>query len=206
MLSVLSGKILTSDNYFGRNNYYRAILNQYANICSYTNILNETANLNPIQSDISVQPRMLGASIKSIISKYGKPIFVFNENKITIYIYKWKFNDLKTRCEIHFYNDTAFLVNYNYNQLDTREKNYIVKTIAKKYTGKDTEIDIRNCKIVDDKNNMVCVSEFLEGLKITYLSDQELGWHVGLTTDINTKKEMHKAKVKMADRLFYNNI
>jgi hypothetical protein len=206
LLSILNRKVLSGGNYFGKNTYYRAILNQYTNFCSYTNILNETANLNSIESNADIQPRMLGANTKSIVSKYGKPVFVFSENKITIYVYKWKFNELKTRCEIHFYNGTVFLVNYIYNQLNSDEKNYIVKTITQKYIGQDEDTDIMNCKVTDRNNNIIRISDFFEGLKVTYLSNKSLGWHLGLISDINLQKENQKSKIRLAERLFYNNI
>ena len=206
VLSGLSKKVFSGDNYFGRRSYYKAILNQYVNFSNYTNILNSTLNLNSIPSTIDIQPALLGADIKSILLKYGKPVFVFNENKITIFIYKWKLNKLKTRCEIHFYNKTAFLVNYNYNQLNSNEKDYIIRTIAHKYTGTDGEIDIRNCKLMDRKNNMLGVTDFLEGLKVTYLSSKESEWHSGLTSDINKKKERLNHKARLEEKLFYNNI
>jgi len=206
---VLSGfgkKIFSGDNYFGRRNYYKAILNQYSNFCSYTNIVNDTVNLNSIPGNIDIQPNILGADTKSVRAKYGKPVFVFNDNKITIFIYKWKFNKLKTRCEVHFYNKTAFLVSYNYSQLTNSQKNYVIKTVAHKYTGTDGEIDIRNCKIIDKNNNMLGVSDFLEGLKVTYLLAKESGWYLDLTADINRKMEKLNTQIRLADQLFYKNI
>src|SRR5471030_1038538 len=97
VLSGLSKKVFSGDNYFGRKTYYKAILNQYSNFRGYTNILNETINLNSIPGNIDIQPGILGEDIKSVQLKYGKPVFVLNDGKITIFIYKWKFNKLKTR-------------------------------------------------------------------------------------------------------------
>lgn len=205
-LSDLKKKTFLNAGYSKSSEYYTAVLNQYLNFGSYLNIFSKASNLNSIQTNIDIQSDILGADIKSIIGKNGKPDFVFSENKLTIYLYKWKFNGLKIRCEIHFYNNKAFLVNYNYNILSNTEKDYVIKTIAQKYLNQDTgNLNIQNSKIIDKNNNMLFINDLLD-YKVTYFSNKESGWLLGLTNEINEKKKKEIVKTRLAEKRFYNMI
>lgn len=205
-LSDYRKKIFSGNNYFGRNAYYRAILYQYANFGSYLNIFNSSVNLRPIDTDIEIQPTIFGADTRAVLSKYGKPVFVLNESKLTIFVYKMKFNGMKTRCEIHFYNNTVFLINYHYSQLTATEKNCIIKTISDKYINQGMDDDIRNSKIIDRNNNILYINDILEGINITYLGNKESVWHRDLITEIDARKEKQNNKIKLEKKLFYNSI
>ncbi|MDB5136537.1 MAG: hypothetical protein JWP37_3140 [Mucilaginibacter sp.] len=207
VLSDLGKRIFSSSNYFGNRAYYKAILNQYTNLYSYINILRGTTDSNSIQTDIDIQPAVLGVGTKNVVSKYGSPIFIFKENKLTIFVYKWKFNGIKTRCEIHFYDNEAFLINYSYNQLNNREKTHILETFASKYLEADSRnTNLTNCKIIDKNNKTVYIDELLQGFKITYIGNKESDWHTSLTNEINAKKEKQTAKIKTAEKHFYSKI
>jgi hypothetical protein len=159
--------------------------------------------LNAIQTNSTIQTDILGANSKGVIAKNGKPTYIFTEDKITIYVYKWKFNNLKTRCEIHFYNNKAFLVNYTYNMLTKADKVFITKTITQKYL--DRNIDIKDCKITDDNNNVLFINDGME-FKVTYLSTKNSDWYDNMKNDINIKKEKRKAKSKLAEQRLYSKI
>ena len=204
-LSDYSKKIFSGNNYFGRNAYYRAILYQYVNFGSYINIFNTSGNLKPLQTSIDIQPRVIGADTKKVLAKYGKPVFTLNENKLTIFVYKMKFNGLKTRCEIHFYDNMAFLINYHYSQLNNTDKDFIIQSVADKYIDQDIH-DIKNSKIIDSKGNIVYINDILEGINITYLGSKESVWYRGLTTEIDARKEKENSKIKLEKKLFYNSI
>ena len=201
----LGKKLFNKNNYVKSGEYYSAILNQYLNFGNYINIFANTLHLNPIHTNVSIQPDILGASIKSAEAKNGKLDFVFRENNLTIYLYKWKFNGLKTRCEIHFYNEKAFLINYNYSILSNANKDYVVKTIARKYLNQDIgDIDISDMKIIDKNNNTLFINDMLD-YKVTYFS-KEADWLMGFTGEVNAKREKQNIKIKIAEEHFYSKV
>lgn len=203
-LTDYSKKIFSVDNYFGRSSYYKSILYKYVDFGSYINIFNSSNNLRPIQTDIEIQPKIIGADTKKVIAKYGKPVFIMTENKLTIFVYRLKFNGLKTRCEIHFYNNTVFLINYHYSKLSDTEKGYILQSITDKYISRNT--DIRDSKIIDNKNNIAYINDILEGINITYLSSRESAWYRELITEVNAREEKQYNKMMLEKKLFYNSI
>lgn len=206
-LSDLNKRIFSNNSYFGSRAYYRAVLNQYVNLNSYLSIYEYSTDLNSLPTYIDIQPNMLGVTTKNIISSHGNPTFVFNENKLTIFVYKWKVNGSKTRCEVHFYNDKAFLVNYNYNRLSFSEKEYILKTFSEKYLDQIvTDPDIRAFKIIDKNDNLFYINDWLEGFKINYLCSKKSDWYENMTADIEAKKDKVTAKIRLAEKRFFNMI
>src|ERR1700754_4894862 len=170
----LSKKILIRNNYIKNSNYYSAVLNQYVNYGSYLNIFKSTTALSAIQTNIDIQSDILGGDTKAVISKNGKPDFIFNDNKTIIYVYKWKFNGLRTRCEVHFYDNKAFLINYVYSTPTNADKKYITKTVTQKYL--EQNIDLQNGKIVDRNNNILFLNDGVE-FRVTYLSSNNSHWY-----------------------------
>jgi len=194
--------------YYNSNSaYYKAVLSQYSNFSSYVGIFSESTKLSTMHTNVDIQRGVLGKSSKSVIARHGKPDFVFSEKKLSIFVYKWKFNGLKTRCEVHLYNDQAFLVNYIYNQLDKSERDYIVKSVTGKYLEQyENQVDFSNGKISDRNNNVLMIDDFLMGLKITYMCNAESDWYEALLTEINDRKEKQETRVKQSERRFFNKI
>jgi len=207
IISNFTKKIFSTSTYYSNTSYYKAVLGQYVNYASYLDIYKGTIQLSSLQTDISVQPDVLGADARNVIAKHGKPEFIFNEKDLSIYVYKWKFNGLKTRCEVHLYKNKAFLVNYIYNQLDISERDYIIKSITQKYLDKYVqEVDLVNSKISDRNNNVLFIDDYLLGLKVTYLSNCESDWYEAMTADVNTRRTRHDARVRTDERRFFNKI
>ena len=207
LLADFSKKIFSANYYHSNSSYYKAVLSQYVNFSSYINIYTNTINLSSIHTEVCIQSDVLGAETKDLIAQYGKPSFIFTEKNLSVLVYKWKFNGLKTRCEIHLYNNKTFLVNYIYNQLDATEKEYIVSTIARKYLSKYVnEIDLVRSKITDKNSNVLFINDFLMGFKVTYMSNSEGDWFEAMLTEINNKQARQNARLKFGERNFYNRI
>ena len=200
------GKIFSA-SYYSNKAYYKDVLTQYINFSTYINIFNSTAEFGSIHTDVEIQPNILGATTKDVVAIHGKPNLIFTEQKLTIYVYKWKFNGFKTRCEIHLYNNKAFLVNYIHNQLDTVDKGYIVKALTCKYSSQQNGlVDLFNNKIVDQNNNVVFINDYAQGFKVTYLSNIESDWYEAMAAEVNAKKERQQAKVMSAEKSFLSKI
>jgi hypothetical protein len=207
IISDFSKRILSGNFYYSNTNYYRAVLSQYVNFASYVHIFNGTGQLNTIHTDKNIQPDILGADARCVILKHGKPDFIFTDKSLSVYVYKWKFNGLKTRCEVHLYKNKAFLVNYIYNQLEKDEREYILNTVANKYLDKYlTKVNLDKSKISDKNNNVLFVSDFLTGLKISYLSNCESDWYEEMASFVNTRQTKHAERIKHGERRFFNKI
>ena len=207
LLTDFGKKIFSASYYHSNSAYYKAVLGQYVNFSSYINIYTNTINLKSIHTAVDIQAEVLGADSKDVIAQYGKPSFVFTEKSLSVLVYKWKFNGLKTRCEIHFYKNKAFLVNYIYNQLDAQEKEYIIKTITDKYLGQYiNQVDLGHSKVTDKNSNILFINDFLMGFKVTYMSNSEGDWFEAMLTELTEKKDRQNAKIRFGERSFYNRI
>jgi len=194
-------------DYSSSSAYYKAVLSQYTNFSSYIGVFTESCKLGTIHTNADIQRGVLGKSSKNVIARHGKPDFVFTEKKLSIFVYKWKFNGLKTRCEVHLYNDQVFLVNYIYNQLDKSERDYIVQSITGKYLGQyQNMVDFGHSKISDRNNNSLMIDDFLMGLKISYLCSAESDWYEALLMEISDRREKQEAHVKQSEKRFFNKI
>ncbi len=205
--SELKRKFVFGTYYTSNSSYYKAVLSQYANFSSYLAIFTDALKLKTMHTNVEIQQGILGKSAKSVISRHGKPDFIFTEKNLSIFVYKWKFNGLKTRCEVHLYNNQAFLVNYIYNQLDRRERQYIIESVTNKYLGECVnEIDLNNAKISDNNNNLLLIDDFLMGLKITYLCSAESDWYEAIIAEMNERKEKYEQHVKVSEMRFLDKI
>jgi hypothetical protein len=207
IISDFTKKIFSTSSYYGNTSYYKAVLGQYVNYASYLDIYKGTINLRTIQTDVNVQPDVLGVDARHVIAKHGKPEFIFSEKDLSIYVYKWKFNGLKTRCEVHLHKNKAFLVNYIYNQLEVSERDYVLKSITQKYLDQyQHEPDLMHSKISDKNNNVLFIDEYLLGLKISYLSNCESDWYEAMTAAVGDRRARHDARVKVNEKRFFNKI
>lgn len=207
IISDLGKKILSGSLYYSNTNYYKAVLGQYVNFNSYINIYNNSLKLGSVHTDVAIQPNILGTEARAVIARHGKPDFVFNEKSLSVYVYKWKLNGLRTRCEVHFYKNKAFLVNYIYNQLEKRQKDYISESLMGKYLSQYTsEVDLMTTKISDRDNNVLFMENFLMGLKVTYISSCECDWYEAMAAYVNERKTKQEEKIRIGERRFFNRI
>ncbi len=201
------GKKIFSENYYGKVAYYREALSQYTNFASYIDLFNHTITLGSIHTLVDIQAGVLNSHNKDVISIYGRPSYIFTEREVAIYIYKWRFNNLKTRCEIHFYKNKAFLINYNYSQIDNNGKDFILRNIKSKYLKDFTNsVTLGDSKIVDRNNNVLFINDSTQGFKISYLSNSECDWYEGLSSKMNLRQNKQKSRAIYAERSFYNKI
>ncbi len=207
IFSEIKRKMLFGSYYTSNSAYYKAVLSQYANFSSYIGIFTESMKLRTVHTNSEIQKGVLGRSAKCVIARHGNPDFVFTEKKLSIFVYKWKFNGLKTRCEVHLYNNQAFLINYIYNQLDRSERSYVIDSITRKYLGEYVnELDLNSSKISDNNNNLILVDDFLMGLKISYLCSSESDWYEAIISEMNERKDKYEEHIKTSERRFLDKI
>jgi hypothetical protein len=199
--------MLSGGLYYSNTNYYKAILGQYVNFSSYIGIYNNSLKLNTVHTESDVQPSVLGCEAKAVVNRFGKPDFVFNENNLSVFVYKWKLNGIRTRCEVHLYKHKAFLVNYIYNNLEKSQRDYIGDSITAKYLSQYTSgVDLMTTKISDKNSNILFMDNFLMGLKVTYLSNCESDWFEAMGNFAEEKKAKHEEKMRINEKRFFNRI
>lgn len=203
-LSGLSKAIFEYSQVNERNTYFNNSLSQYTEPGNYTVLLQESLKLTPIQTNIPIRGDVLGGNTQSTLTRYGKPDFILHENELKIFLYARQFNDLKIRCEIHFYNDEIFSVRYVYRVLDAEDKAHIIKTIAAKYVCRELdEKSMCNSKIIDKNDDIIFFDELTAGLVITYLSNSESDWFRGMTGEVNAQKD--SSKFQRSNMTVYSN-
>jgi len=207
IISDLGKKIFSGSLYYSTTNYYKAVLSQYVNFNSYINIYNKTLKYGSVHTDVPIQSNILGMEARNVTGKYGKPDFVFTEKSLSVYVYKWKLNGIRTRCEVHFYKNKSFLVNYIYNQIDRRQMEYITDSVMSKYMSQyKGEVDLMTTKLSDRNNNVLFMDNFLMGLKISYMSSCENDWYEAMADFVHDRKVKHEAKAQVAEKRFFNRI
>lgn len=207
IISDLSKKIWSGATYYSNTNYYKAVLSQYVNFNSYIGVYNKMLQLGSVHTEVPIQSSILGMEARAVTGRYGKPDFVFSEKTLSVYVYKWKLNGIRTRCEVHFYKNKSFLVNYIYNQLDKRQAEYVSGSVMSKYISQYVgEIDLMATKISDRDNNVLFMDSFLMGLKISYMSSCENDWYEAMADFVNERKAKQEAKAEIASRRFFNRI
>jgi hypothetical protein len=178
VISDFTKKIFSINSFHSNTTYYKTLLDQYVDFASYIDIFKGTIQLRSIQTDVNIQPAMLGADAGAVMSTHGKPDFIFKEKNLSIYVYKWKLNGLKTRCEVHLYKSKAFFVNYAYNKPDRSEQEYILNSITRTYLGQYTnKVDLINTKLCDRNNNVLFINDSRMAMKVSYLSNCESDWY-----------------------------
>ncbi|MBS1531921.1 MAG: hypothetical protein JSU01_16580 [Bacteroidetes bacterium] len=207
IISDLGKRIWSGATYYNSTNYYKAVLSQYVNYNSYINIYNKTLKLGTVHTGAPIQSNILGMEARAVTGKYGKPDFVFTEKNLAVYVYKWKLNGIRTRCEVHFYKNRSFLVNYIYNQLDKRQMSYITDSVMAKYMNQYVgEIDLMTTKLSDRNHNVLFMDNFLMGLKLSYMSSCENDWYEAMADFVNERKARQEIKAHIAEKRFFNRI
>jgi hypothetical protein len=160
-----------------------------------------------VHTEVPIQANILGMEARVVTGKYGRPDFVFNEKFLSVYVYKWKMNGIRTRCEVHFYKNKSFFVNYIYNQLDKRQVEYITNSVMSKYMGNYIgEIDLMTTKMSDRNHNVLFMDNFLTGLKLSYMSNCENDWYEAMADFVNERKARQETKAHIEEKRFFNRI
>jgi len=207
LIADLGKRIWSGATYYSNTNYYKAVLSQYVNFNSYINIYNRTLKLGTVHTEVPIQSNILGMEARAVTGKYGKPDFVFTEKSLSVYVYKWKLNGIRTRCEVHFYRNKSFLVNYIYNQLDKRQMEYVTDSVMTKYMSHyQGEVDLMTTKLSDRNHNVLFMDSFLMGLKLSYMSSCENDWYEAMADFVNDRKAKQEAKAHIAEKRFFNRI
>jgi hypothetical protein len=185
IISVLGHAIFSSGKTKQRTAYFNASLAEYVNLNNYINLSFNADSLNSAYANIEISADTLGHDNKDIILQYGAPDFIFTDNKLKIFVYSRLLNKLKIRYEIHFYANKVFLLNQTYRHIDVEDKKYLIKSTLGKYLVKDA--NILHWKAIDSYNNITFITDYLLGLKISFLSNKESGWFAGMKSEIEAE-------------------
>jgi hypothetical protein len=190
--------------YFQPGSYYEVILEEYLNVEKYIEISNQVSHMESIDTNVDIQPALLGTGTKEIISIKGTPSHVLKEKNIVIYVYKWRLNGINSRCTVHFYNDKAFLVKYHYDSLKLNDKKFVTNAIAQKYLNQNDSGDkIINTKIIDKSNNMIFIDKVLEGYKVSYLGNQQADWYKNMLIEETYTKKRQSLETRSQQKQFF---
>jgi hypothetical protein len=194
-------------NYFydKRSYYYKILLSQYVKVDKYISMYKDTDALTSLHTDINIMPNLLGRNMRFVRMVHGKPWLLFTENNITVFIYKRKLNNIKVRYEIHLYMGQVFFVSHNYQSLVGQEKDFVVKSILKKYLDSTSIYNLMDKKIMDTDHNMICISDIM-GLKINYLGTKESEWYNKMSSDIEDEIEATNALNQLKEQQFIAHI
>lgn len=188
--------------YLDKRSYYHSVLsNQYIEVDKYVSLCKDTDNLAPVYSEVNILPDLLGRDIEFVKMVYGKPLFSLTEKNITIFIYKRKLSDIKVRYEIHSYMDRVFFVCHNYQTLIKQERDFVIRSILKKYLDSADVDGLTDKKIVDKSHNMLIVNELM-GLKINYLCTKNSEWFSKMLAEIKDRIQALETRSQIKERRF----
>lgn len=168
---------IQNKSYYPRDYYYNKLLNKYNNVESYlslTRLHDKQALLTDKVISFSDHHDFKANKKKYFKKKYGKPNYsivnVFPFGNIKIMFYRIKIGGLKTKLELHFFQNTLFMYNYTFSYLKNEsEKNQIFNVLKEKYMiDKEKNLALDNCYI-KDKNNTVIVLTNSVDFTINYI-------------------------------------
>jgi hypothetical protein len=108
---------------------------------------------------------------------------------------------------MHFYKNKAFLVNYIYNQLNNRQKDYVSDSIMSKYLSRyNHAVDLMTTKISDRHNSVLFMDNSLMGLKITNMSSCECDWYEAMADFVNDRRAKQEEKMGIGEKRFFDRI
>lgn len=183
IISGLGDSLFSRSKATKRAAYLKASLVEYLNLNSYLSLSYQADSLSSVYTGIELLSDTLGHDRKDIILRYGTPDFIFTNNKLTIFVYNRALNKLKIRYEIHFYAGRVFLLNQIYRQIETEDKNYLIQSTLAKYLIKDARNS--NRKVIDIFDNVMVISDYLMGLRISFWSNKKSGWFDGMKSEVD---------------------
>jgi hypothetical protein len=187
LLSRIKFRIFSRDEYTANNTAFKTSLDQYLDLNNYVNLFNGTARLNAVPTNQYVEPKTLSVDAKGIKKEYGTPDFIFNNNKLKIFVYKRKLYELRIRLQIHLYKGSVFLFQATYSKIDNDDKRKLLDSVLKRYVY--AEFDIMTSKIIDKNNNVSFMSSSSDSLQITNFSSKESGWFTDMEKEIDVKRK-----------------
>lgn len=134
----------------------------------YVRIYNEAICRNWDYSNTLIQPELLGESITSVCSKYGRPLSKAILNEISIREYPLQLMGTTASCKVHAFKNQCFFIELTFEELSLNKLYEIFDLATEKY---GCELDMDQNTIIDSKGNMFFFSDTAFGFRFSYMSD-----------------------------------
>ena len=204
---VLSLYKSSTAKHFNSDSYYNSIIGLPYKIENYIRLSRRIIDLSPLFTNTTIQPNLLGRDVKEIFKIKGLPAYIFKNKNISIYVFRLKLNGINTRITVNFYKNESFLVNFHYPSITPDEKKFIINSVSKKYLNEPAFDGNKNeFKIVDGNNNIIFMNDVLNGLEISYLTNQQNEWYAGIVKEVNEDRQKQILKNKTREEYFYASI
>lgn len=170
-------------NYRNYNNsgyayYYENLENQYKSDQLYldfkTNLESKIGKQTKTPIRLSKTFSSFEASIKEVISKFGKPIYRLKLKKnifeFEILFYRLNLGKYKAKLELHFHKKKLFAFHYTFSNFKPHQISELTSVIKEKYLN-NKDLDFNNEYIIDDTGSTIELSQNIN-FTITYTSTQ----------------------------------
>jgi hypothetical protein len=101
-----------------------------------------------------------GCTISDTREIFGAPLFSNQNdtfNPVTVLFYKILIGGHKVRCEMFFWKEQLYSLNYTFPYLSDKDKDDIISVIRNKYLN--SSIDFASQKIVDREGNLIMIND-----------------------------------------------
>jgi hypothetical protein len=170
----------------------------------YLKLFENASNLPALQTNIDIQHTLFGARQSQVTKEKGRPEFVYEENDIEIFIYRWKSHGVRIRYTIHFYKNRVFFINCNFIAPNAAQKKIIIDSIAQKYgvdnlPGKELTKHVTR----DNNDNMIFIDDNVWGIKVNYLNNKNADWFKGMSNEIYVELKKQRS-IEIAQEKWLN--
>lgn len=156
-------KLSRRSSYCQSSFYYKQLVEKYNNYDFHMESYRKAKQKNNLytNNEILYNTKIsFGCTISDTREIFGAPLFSTQSdtfNPLTVLFYKILLGGHKVRCEMFFWEEKLYSLNYTFPYLSSKEKNDIVKIIQNKYLN--CSIDFVNQKIVDGDGNIIMIND-----------------------------------------------
>lgn len=182
--------------------YYKQLVDKYNNYDFYMESYRKAKEKKDLytNNEILYNTKIkFGCTISDTREIFGTPLFSNQDdtfNPITVLFYKTLIGGHKVRCEMFFWKEKLYSLNYTFPYLSNKDKKDIISVIQNKYLN--DSIDFTNQKIVDQNGNLIMIND-VNSFEIYYsvptniiFREATTLFEANMTNRIN--KEKRKAK------------
>ena len=111
-----------------------------------------------------------GLTTKEFVQKMGRPTYVVKNDNIeghSIFLYKVVMGEIKTRCEVHFLNNSFFMANYSFRNISDEDIKWFFNIIHEKYLDPGTN-RYSTMVISDRDENIILLNQQDYSFSISY--------------------------------------
>jgi hypothetical protein len=156
---------------------------------------------------ISFKQIPFDATIKQTLKLFGKPLYrTKNETQVPghqIYFYRYDMGGYKVVAQLHFLEDTFFMGQYLFTDLESEKFVNIKEVLAQKYLSDDS-LKLGDVVMRDGKNNRIEIDD--DSYSIIYYISGNPKYSNILRKQIELKKEMSLKAEKAKLQTIYANL